>query len=311
VTLIDGMSFSIEAGEVLGLVGESGAGKSLTGLALLGLLDPPLRLLKGEVAFEGRRIDALSEAELRPLRGRKIATVFQDSLTSLNPLMTVEQQLTETIMTHLPVSKSEAKKRALQLLSETGIPAPRDRLKSYPHELSGGMRQRVVLALAFCCEPKLIVADEPTTALDVSVQAQVIDLFMRMREERGTSVLLIAHDMGVIAEAANRLAVMYAGRIVEVGTARAVLSSPRHPYSHGLIAAVPRLGARPARLEQIEGTMPRPGQRPAGCSFHPRCPHVMPRCKVRQPNFFSEGEANAACWLLENDAPPVGPHEHA
>jgi peptide/nickel transport system ATP-binding protein len=303
VTLVDDLSFSIEEGEVLGLVGESGAGKTQTGLALLGLLDPPLRRVKGDMLFEGRRLDGLSETEFRRLRGREIATVFQDSLTSLNPLMTVGQQLIETILTHLPVPAREAEDRAVQLLAETGIPEPRERMKSYSHELSGGMRQRVVLALAFSCEPKLIVADEPTTALDVSVQAQVIDLLMRMRDERGTSVLLITHDMGVIAEAADRLAVMYAGRIVEAGPTRTVLQAPRHPYSQGLIAAIPRLGPRAARLEQIEGTMPRPGERPAGCAFHPRCPHAVPRCLTEQPGFFALGETKAACWLLDGGAP--------
>ncbi len=311
ITLVDDVSFSIREGEVLGLAGESGAGKSLTGLALLGLLGPPLRRLKGEVLFDGQRIDSLSEHEFRALRGRKFSIVFQDSLTSLNPLMTVEQQIVETIQTHLPVSKREAKDRAFQLLTETGIPAPRERLNAYPHELSGGMRQRVVLALAFSCEPKLIIADEPTTALDVSVQAQVIDLFMRMRDERGTSVLLITHDMGIIAEAADRLAVMYAGRLVEVGPAASVFRTPLHPYTQGLIGAIPRLGPRAARLTQIEGVMPRPGQRPSGCAFHPRCPHVMPRCSIERPEFFAQGGTKAACWLLEGSAPAVEAYERA
>lgn len=311
LALVEDVSFSVSEGEVLGLVGESGAGKSLTGLALLGLLDPPLQKLRGEVIFEGRRIDALGEAEFRQLRGRKIATVFQESLTSLNPLMTVGRQLTETILTHLSVSKRQAKERALRLVRETGIPDPDRLLASYPHELSGGMRQRIVLAHAFCCDPKLIVADEPTTALDVSVQAQIIDLFLRMGEERGTSVILITHDMGIIAEAAERLAVMYAGRIVETGRVGAILGAPRHPYSQGLIAAVPRLGPQPSRLRQIPGAMPRPGQWPAGCTFHPRCPFVMPRCEKEEPPFLGEGDGKAACWLLEEAKPMDEDRAHA
>ncbi len=310
VTLVDGVSFSVAEGKVLGLAGESGAGKSLTGLAILGLFEPPLRRIRGEVKFEGQRIDLLGEDKLQHIRGKSIAAVFQDSLTSLNPLMTVGQHLTETIQSHLPVSKQEAKEQALQLLAETGIPNPRERLSSYPHELSGGMRQRVVIALAFCCKPKLIIADEPTTALDVSVQAQVIDLFMRMRDERGTSIVLITHDMGVIAEAADRLAVMYAGRMVEEGPAATVLTAPRHPYTQGLVGAIPRLGARVGRLEQIKGTMPRPGQRPEGCAFHPRCAHAMPRCLAQVPPFYTQDETKAACWLFE-DASGERVHDRA
>ncbi len=225
--------------------------------------------------------------------------------------MTVGRQLTETILTHLPMGRREARQQALELLAETGIPAPRQRMGSYPHELSGGMRQRVVLALAFSCRPKLIIADEPTTALDVSVQAQVIDLFMRMRDERGTSVLLITHDMGVIAEAADKVAVMYAGRIFETGSAKHILTAPRHPYTQGLIAAIPRIGPRTGRLEQIKGAMPRPGERPKGCAFHPRCPVALPRCQTDEPPYFGEGQTRAACWLLESSPVPADSYARA
>jgi peptide/nickel transport system ATP-binding protein len=294
---VDGVSFDIAEGEVLGVVGESGAGKSITGTAILGLLDPPVRLARGEIAFAGERIDALTPDAMRGLRGRHIGAVFQDPLTSLNPLLTVGRQLVQTIRAHLDVSPGEARQRAARLLAEVGIPAPEERLDAYPHELSGGMRQRVVLALAFCCEPRLVIADEPTTALDVSVQAQVIDLFRRMCRERGTAVMLITHDMGVIAETADRIAVMYAGRLVEIGPARAVLRAPAHPYTSGLMASIPNMRRRHADLPQIAGSMPRLAAVPAGCAFHPRCPVRLERCARDRPVLSTAGDTSAACWL--------------
>src|ERR1043165_5316319 len=271
LTALDGVSFSIAPGEVLGVVGESGAGKSITGMAVIRLLDPPGRIAGGEVLLEGRRIDNLPHEEMRKLRGRKIGVIFQDPLTSLNPLYTIGRQLEETILTHLPMGKSEARSRALSLLREVGIPAPEARYSHYPHQFSGGMRQRVVIALALAAEPKLIIADEPTTALDVSIQAQIIALLKRLCHEHGTAVMLITHDMGVIAETAHRVAVLYAGRIVEMGGLRDIIQSPKHPYTVGLMGAIPALGGQRDHLAQIEGAMPRIGAVPPGCPFHPRC----------------------------------------
>jgi peptide/nickel transport system ATP-binding protein len=295
---VDDISFNIDEGEVLGVVGESGAGKSITGSAVIGLIDPPGRVAGGEIVFAGRRIDNLAPEAMRHLRGRDIGAVFQDPLTSLNPLLTVGRQLAQTIAAHLDMSPSEARARALRLLTEVGIPAAKERLDSYPHELSGGMRQRVVLALAFCCEPRLIIADEPTTALDVSVQAQVIDLFRRMCRERGTAVMLITHDMGVIAETADRIAVMYAGRLVEIGPAQAVLKAPAHPYTRGLMASIPTMKRRTAELLQIEGSMPRLNAIPPGCAFHPRCLERLARCTHDRPDMTDADGRSVACWLV-------------
>lgn len=307
-TVIDDVSFDLAAGEVLGVVGESGAGKSLTGMAILNLLDPPLARSGGEILLDGIRIDTLPPRDMDAVRGRLIAAVFQDSMTALNPIMSIGRQLTETILTHMPLSRRQAERRAAQLLAEVGIPGAAERLGSYPHELSGGMRQRVVLALAFACEPNLLIADEPTTALDVSLQAQIVALLKRMAAERGTAILFITHDMGLIAEAADRVIVLYAGRIAEIGPTAALLRAPCHPYSRGLIAAIPRMNRPPERLFQIEGAMPHPGNRPAGCAFHPRCPEVMPRCAGEQPPLIACVSSQAACWLLA--APPTGAPHH-
>ena len=298
---VDGVSFAVAPGEVLGVVGESGAGKSLTGTAIIGLLEPPGRIARGEIRLQGRRIDNLPPEEMRRLRGRRIGAIFQDPLTSLNPLYTVGAQLEETILTHLDVGRAEARRRALHLLAEVGIPAPEARLEHYPHQFSGGMRQRVVIALALCAEPRLIVADEPTTALDVSIQAQIITLLKRLARDHGTAVMLITHDMGVIAETADRVAVMYAGRLAEIGPVREVLQAPRHPYTVGLMGSIPRVGAgagkRHARLVQIEGAMPRLNAIPQGCAFHPRCPRRFDRCDAERPELLPVGNALASCWL--------------
>ncbi len=291
------VSFSIAAGEVVGVVGESGAGKSLTGAAIIGLLEPPGRISSGEVLLSGRRIDNLSDDQMRLIRGREIGAIFQDPLTSLNPLYTVGHQLTETIVTHLPVTWSQARNRAIELLESTGIPAARERIDHYPHQFSGGMRQRVVIALALAAEPKLIVADEPTTALDVSIQAQIIDLLKKLCREQGAAVMLITHDMGVIAETADRMVVMYAGRVVEIGNVRDVIHAPSHPYTVGLMGSIPSVHQHVERLVQIDGTMPRLNAIPPGCAFNPRCPKVMPQCKVERPLLHQVGATRAACWL--------------
>jgi peptide/nickel transport system ATP-binding protein len=297
LTAVDSISFSIAPGEVLGVVGESGAGKSMTGLAVIGLLEPPGRIAAGEVRLEGRRIDHLKHEDMRRIRGRKIGVIFQDPLTSLNPLYTIGQQLEETILTHLPLTKTQARERALALLREVGIPAPEARYGAYPHHFSGGMRQRVVIALALAAEPRLLIADEPTTALDVSIQAQIIALLQRLAGERGAAVMLITHDMGVIAETAQRVAVMYAGRVVEIGPVREVIHAPKHPYTVGLMGSIPKIGVRKKRLLQIDGAMPRLNAIPPGCAFNPRCPRRMERCLVERPALTSAGASRAACWL--------------
>lgn len=291
------VSFTIDPGEVLGVVGESGAGKSLTGAAIIGLIDPPGRIASGNVRLAGRRIDNLPYEAMRRVRGREIGAVFQDPLTSLNPLYTVGRQLVETIRTHLPLGESDARKRAIALLEEVGIPAAARRIDHYPHQFSGGMRQRVVIALALAANPKLIVADEPTTALDVSIQAQIIALLKRLCREHGTAVMLVTHDMGVIAETADRVAVMYAGRIVEIGPVADVIHRPQHPYTVGLMGSIPSIAEERERLTQIDGAMPRLTAIPAGCAFNPRCPHAFERCRHERPELMAAGATMAACWL--------------
>jgi peptide/nickel transport system ATP-binding protein len=303
LTAVDGVTFDIAAGEVLGVVGESGAGKSITGAAIIGLIEPPGRIVGGEVRLHGRRIDNLGPEEMRKLRGRRIGMVFQDPLTSLNPLYRIGEQLVETMSTHLGLSAVEARERAIALLQEVGIQGARARIDSYPHQFSGGMRQRVVLALALCAEPDLIIADEPTTALDVSIQAQIIALLKRLCRERGTAVMLITHDMGVIAETADRVAVMYAGRIVEIGPVRDVVKGPRHPYTQGLMGAIPTVEGKMGRLVQIPGSMPRLAAIPKGCPFHPRCSHAFARCRTERPDGISLDRSVVACWLVVEGAP--------
>ena len=294
---LDDVSFDIARGEVLGVVGESGAGKSLTGAAIIGLLEPPGRIAGGEILLDGEAIHELRGETMRRLRGRRIAMIFQDPLTSLNPLYTVGEQLVETMSTHLDLRPAAARARALALLDEVGIPAPAQRIDHYPHQFSGGMRQRVVIALALCAEPELIIADEPTTALDVSVQAQIIALLRRLCRQHHTAVMLVTHDMGVIAETADRVAAMYAGRVVEIGPVDEVVRAPAHPYTRGLMGAIPVLGDEVERLVQIDGAMPRLDAIPPGCAFHPRCAAAFARCRVERPELLSAGATRAACWL--------------
>jgi peptide/nickel transport system ATP-binding protein len=293
---LDGVSFDIAAGEILGLVGESGAGKSLTGAAIIGLLEPPGRVCGGQIMLDGRRIDDLPREAMRLLRGKQIGAIFQDPSTSLDPLYTIGQQLTETLRTHRALSATRAREQAVDLLRQAGLPAARARLSQYPHELSGGMRQRVVIALALAGEPKLIIADEPTTALDVAMQAQIIRLLRGITQAHGASVMLITHDMGVVAETCDRMAVMYAGRIVEIGPVRELIDHPAHPYTAGLMASVPSLADAGGRLAQIEGTLPRLEEIPSGCAFHPRCPKASPRCAEQRPELALVRRTRAACW---------------
>ena len=299
LTALDGVSFEINRGEVLGVVGESGAGKSVTGSAVIGLIDPPGRIAGGEIRLNGERIDNLTPDAMRKVRGKRIGMIFQDPLTSLNPLYRVGRQIVETIRTHTDLSAKAARQRAIDLLAEVGIPAPERRIDGFPHEFSGGMRQRVVIALALAAEPELIIADEPTTALDVSVQAQIITLLKRLGRDHGTAVMLITHDMGVIAEAADRVAVMYAGRVAEIGPVAAVVGDPLHPYAKGLMGAIPSLSHEADRLAQIPGAMPRLSAIPPGCAFNPRCPKVFARCTVDRPEPLVVGSHRVACHLYD------------
>jgi len=294
---LDEISFSIAPGEILGVVGESGAGKSLTGAAIIGLLEPPGRVASGQILFDGKRIDQLSQEQMRPIRGKQIGAIFQDPLTTLNPLISVGNQLTETMQVHLKLSDRDARARAVKWLEEVGIPGAAERVGAYPHEFSGGMRQRVVIALALCAEPRLVIADEPTTALDVSIQAQIISLLKNLTASHGTSVMLVTHDMGVIAETCDRVAVMYAGRICEIGPVRDVVQHPNHPYTEGLMGSIPSLETRVERLRQIDGSMPRLNAIPRGCAFNPRCTKVIARCTEERPALMPAGATDAACWV--------------
>ena len=301
LTAVNRVSFDIKRGEVLGVVGESGAGKSMTGSAIIGLIEPPGHIAGGTIHLGDDRIDNLSADEMRKVRGRRIGMVFQDPLTSLNPLYTIAEQLIETIRTHTELNERDARDRAIGLLDEVGIPAASRRIDDYPHQFSGGMRQRVVIALALCAEPELVIADEPTTALDVSVQSQIIDVLKRMCEEHGSSVMLITHDMGVIAEAADRVAVMYAGRIAEIGPVRDVIKDAKHPYTSGLMGSIPTITQEDDRLIQIPGSMPRLTNIPKGCAFNPRCSKAFDRCFSDLPEVVKNGDREIACLLFEEE----------
>jgi oligopeptide/dipeptide ABC transporter ATP-binding protein len=298
VKAVDGVSFSIKRGETLGIVGESGCGKSVTALTIMRLLDiPPAEIASGEVIFEGRDILTLPEDEMRHLRGNDIAMIFQEPMTSLNPVFTVGNQIAEAVRQHIKVNKREANDRAIESLRLVGINSPERRVKQYPHEMSGGMRQRVMIAMALSCEPKLLIADEPTTALDVTIQAQILELIRRIQQDTGAALMLITHDLGVVAEMVHDVVVMYAGRVVEQGTVEEVLLQPRHPYTEGLLASIPSKGMRGARLNVIKGAVPNPFSMPAGCNFAPRCPYRFEPCSEHDPR-IEEGEGPpVACWL--------------
>ena len=299
VPAVDGTSFSLGRGQTLGIVGESGSGKSVTAMTIMRLLDiPPAVIGEGsEIWFDGREVLSLPDGEMRRIRGNEMAMIFQEPLTSLNPVFTVGDQIAEQVKLHKKVKDKEAKDRAIEMLRLVGINSPERRAKQYPHELSGGMRQRVMIGMALSCEPKMIIADEPTTALDVSIQAQIITLLKRLCRDNGTAIMLVTHDMGVIAETADRVAVMYAGRVVEIGPVQEVIHNPQHPYTTGLMGSIPAVGQELERLPQIEGSMPRLNAIPAGCPFNPRCPRVFDRCKVERPNLLPADNSLAACWL--------------
>ncbi len=305
---VDDVSFFINKGEVLGVVGESGAGKSITGLAIIGLLERPGRIARGTIRLEGEKINGLPKEAMRRIRGAKIGAIFQDPLTSLNPLYTIGRQLVQTIKIHTDLTLDQARNRAIDLLSEVGIPAARRRFDAYPHEFSGGMRQRVVVALALCANPQLIIADEPVSALDVSIQAQVINLLDDLKDEFNLSYVFISHDLSVVEHICDRIAVMYLGTIVELATTEKFSISPRHPYTRALLLAVPLPDPhRKTEPFSIEGDVPSPIDPPSGCAFHPRCPYRFDRCPKEKPPLIEAGPGHlVACWLnrgngLEND----------
>ncbi len=306
---VDGVSFSIAAGETVGMVGESGCGKSVTALSLLRLIDPPGRIEDGSrLRFEGTDLLALDEERMRRLRGNRIAMVFQEPMTALNPVFTIGDQVAEVARVHAGASRRSARERAVEMLSLVGIPDPRARASAYPHELSGGMRQRVLIAMALVMNPALLIADEPTTALDVTIQAQILELLAELQQRLGLAVLLITHDLGVVAEVTSRVLVMYGGQIVESAPVRDLFAHPRHPYTEGLLAATPRLGERLERLAVIPGTVPPPTAWPGGCRFHDRCAYAWPRCAAEAPALVPVRDGRAArCHLVlhADEAPPA------
>jgi len=313
VRAVDGVSFSLGRGKTLGIVGESGSGKSVTALTVMRLLDiPPAEIASGEIWFDGQEILSMPIDDMRKLRGKDMAMIFQEPLTSLNPVFTIGDQIAEQVQLHLKVSKKESWDRAIEALSMVGIPSPERRVKQYPHEMSGGMRQRVMIAMALSCEPKLIVADEPTTALDVTIQAQILELMKSLRERNKMAIMLITHDLGVVAEMADDVVVMYAGKVVERADVDTVYSAPHHPYTQGLLASIPRLGEKRERLEVIQGVVPNPLNLPNGCLFKRRCPHAMPVCDNPPPlRDVSAGLTPigtpphlSRCWLTPDGGPP-------
>jgi len=305
---VDGVSFDLYAGETLGIVGESGCGKTVTSLSILRLIpEPPGHIRPGSfIEFEGRNLLTLAPRELRAVRGNQIAMVFQEPMTSLNPVFTVGDQIAEAAIVHQQLSRRAARARAIEMLRLVGMPDPAQRVDHYPHQLSGGMRQRVMIAMALVCHPKILIADEPTTALDVTIQAQILELLERLQSELGMAIMLITHDLGIVAGTADRVAVMYAGQIVETATTRRLFARPAHPYTEGLLASVPRLDRPRERLHSIPGSVPAADAWPGGCRFHPRCPYAWEKCRTEEPPLLDaegEGGAHAArCWLVNEPA---------
>ena len=302
LTAVDGVSFAVRRGRTLGIVGESGCGKSVTAMSIMRLLPQPMgKILAGEVLFDGRNLATVPAEDMRSIRGNRISMIFQEPMTALNPVHRIGKQICEVLTQHNDLSPDDAWQQAVEMLDKVGIPSPEIRATEYPHQLSGGMRQRVVIALALCAEPSLVIADEPTTALDVSIQAQILDLLKKMCRERGAAVILVTHDMGVIAETADRVAVMYSGRVVEIGSVDRVVRDPRHPYTKGLMQSIPRVGSGVQRLTQIDGAMPRLTDLPSGCAFHPRCPRAFDTCQQTRPAALPVEGGHVACHLYQEE----------
>jgi oligopeptide/dipeptide ABC transporter ATP-binding protein len=310
---VDGVSFGIEAGRTLAIVGESGCGKSVTALSIMGLVpNPPGRIAGGSIRFEGRELVGAPARELLDLRGNGMAMIFQEPMTSLNPAFTIGDQIVEGLLRHRSMPRAQARERAIEVLRQVRIPAPEQRFHEYPHKLSGGMRQRAMIAMALACEPRLLIADEPTTALDVTIQAQILELMRALQAETGTAVILITHDLGVVAEVADEVAVMYSGRIVERAPVRAIFDAPQHPYTVGLLGSIPRLDVERERLASIEGQVPNPLHRPAGCNFADRCPFAIDRCRAEVPPLMEVGARHvSACWRAPLDPDVLVPHPAA
>ena len=300
---VDGISFSVPAGRTLAIVGESGCGKSVTALSIMGLVpDPPGRITAGSIRFEGRELVGLPERDMQDLRGNGMAMIFQEPMSSLNPAFTIGDQIVEGLMRHRPLSRAQASERALEMLRKVRIPAPEQRFHEHPHKLSGGMRQRAMIAMALACEPRLLIADEPTTALDVTIQAQILDLMRTLQQETGTAIILITHDLGVVAEVADEVVVMYAGRVVERSPVALLFEAPQHPYTVGLLGSIPRLDADQQRLAAIDGQVPNPFRMPGGCSFAQRCPFAEAQCRAARPELRELGGGqSAACWRAPLD----------
>ena len=303
VPAVDGVSLDVEAGRTLAIVGESGCGKSVTALSIMGLVpDPPGRITAGSIRFEGRELVGAAKKDLLDLRGNGMAMIFQEPMTSLNPAFTIGEQIVEGLMRHRPLSRAQAQERAIQALRQVRMPAPELRFHEYPHKLSGGMRQRAMIAMALACEPRLLIADEPTTALDVTIQAQILELMRTLQSETGTAVILITHDLGVVAEVADEVVVMYAGRVVERAPVQQLFDHPQHPYTVGLLGSIPRLDVERARLASIEGQVPSPLRRPAGCKFADRCPFAIDQCRAEDPPLMEVGpQHQSACWRAPLD----------
>jgi peptide/nickel transport system ATP-binding protein len=308
LSAVDGVTFTLDAGRTLSIVGESGCGKSVTALSIMGLVVAPPARVSGEIRFEGLDLTRLPPAAMRELRGNRLAMIFQEPMTSLNPAFTVGEQIVEGILRHRPLTRAAATERALEMLHHVHIPSPERRFADYPHRLSGGMRQRVMIAMALACEPRLLIADEPTTALDVTIQAQILDLMRTLRRETGTAIILITHDLGVVAELADEVAVMYAGRIVEQASVATLFAHPEHPYTIGLLGSIPRLDIEQERLPAIEGLVPNPLEPIPGCRFHPRCPFAIERCRREDPSLRAVGRSHtAACWRAPLDVEVLVP----